>query len=470
MITPVCLAGGSGTRLWPISRKSYPKQFVQVGDAPSLFQQTLTRLPSDRFAAPLIMTSEIYRFVVAEQMQMAGVTQGQIFIEPDGRNTAPSLLAAALVLAESDEDALILAVPSDHLIPEPERFCDTIEQAADAARNGRIVTFGIQPDQPETAYGYLELPAEAGAGPIPLTRFVEKPDLETATAMLQSGNYLWNSGLFLFSAKTLIAAFDLYAPDMLAPVRAALKEAKRDLDFIRLAPEPWSRLDNISVDYAVMEKAQNLDVLRYDGLWSDLGDWSAMWRTAQRDENGVATEGATVALECRNSLLRSDVPEMQLVGLGLENVIAVATRDAVLVADMSRAQDVKTVVARLKDQNAKQAEVFPIDYRPWGWFETLVLGQRFQVKRIVVNPGGSLSLQSHVHRAEHWVVVQGTARVTVDDKVTLVTENQSVFVPLGSVHRMENPGKVEMVLIEVQTGSYLGEDDIIRYEDVYNRG
>lgn len=470
MITPIVLTGGSGTRLWPSSRKSYPKQFMPMPGGQSLFQDTLARLSGADFAAPLVMTGEPFRFVVAEQMQTAGVA-GRIYIEPEGRNTAPALLLAALALERDDPEALMLAAPADHLIPDAAGFRACVAAGVAAAQAGQIVTFGIRPDRPETGYGYLELPPGAGAGigPHPLMRFVEKPGRAAAEEMLASGRFLWNAGLFLMSAQTLIQAFEAHAPQMLTPARAALAEAQADLDFHRLAAEPWAALDDISIDYAVMEKADNLAAIRYDGAWSDLGGWDAMWRAAGPDADGVATEGAALALECRDSFLRSDVPDIRLVGLGLKNIVAVATRDAVLVADMSRAQDVKTVVAELKAQGAAQAETFPIDHRPWGWFETLALGGRFQVKRIVVKPGGRLSLQSHVHRAEHWIVVQGSAKVTVDETVTLVSENQSVYVPLGAVHRLENPGKVEMVLIEVQTGSYLGEDDIIRHEDVYNR-
>ncbi|MDF1671603.1 MAG: mannose-1-phosphate guanylyltransferase/mannose-6-phosphate isomerase [Roseovarius sp.] len=472
MITPVLLTGGSGTRLWPVSRKSYPKQFVAFRGGRSLFQDTLQRLSGPGFAAPMAMTGEAFRFIVAEQMQAEGMGGHRIYIEPEGRNTAPALLVAALALVAEDADALMLAAPADHLIPDPEAFRATVLAGVDAARTGQIVTFGIQPDQPETGYGYLELnPAsDAGPGPHPLVRFIEKPDLTSATEMVASGHYLWNSGLFLMQANTLIGAFETHAPHMLAPARAALSEGMADLDFHRLDAGSWAGLDDISIDYAVMEKADNLMALRYDGGWSDLGGWDAMWRAADPDNDGVATEGAATALDCTNTFLRSENENLQLVGLGLDNIVAVATRDAVLVADMSRAQDVKKVVQTLKANDITQAESFPIDYRPWGWFETLALGRRFQVKRIVVKPGGSLSLQSHMHRAEHWIVVQGTAKVTVDDTVTLVSENQSIYVPLGAIHRMENPGKVEMVLIEVQTGSYLGEDDIVRYEDIYNRG
>ncbi|MCL4170343.1 UNVERIFIED_CONTAM: hypothetical protein GTU68_012123, partial [Idotea baltica] len=328
------------------------------------------------------------------------------------------------------------------------------------------------PTHAETGYGYLELvedPGDFTARPLALNQFVEKPDMARATEMLAAGNYLWNAGIFLFSVKTILAAFRAHAPDLMVPVQAAVDEGKPDLGFLRLAPEPWAQADDISIDYAVMERADNLSVVPFAAGWSDLGGWDAVWRESGPDERGVVATGNATALDCDDTLLRSEDDALEVVGIGLKNIITVAMPDAVLVADVSRAQDVKLAVAALKAKEAKQAESFPKDHRPWGWFESLVIGERFQVKRIVVHPGAALSLQSHHHRSEHWIVVEGTAKVTVDDEVKLISENQSVYIPLGAVHRMENPGKVPMVLIEVQTGSYLGEDDIIRYEDVYAR-
>lgn len=471
-IHPVLLAGGSGTRLWPLSRKSYPKQFSPLLGDESLFQASARRLSGADYAAPMVLTNDAFRFIVTEQLSNIGIDPASILIEPEGRNTAPAVLAAALYLAQSDPDALMLVAPSDHVIPDVAAFNGAVGAATQAALAGDLVTFGITPSRPETGYGYLELEAAPKAGeprPVKLTRFVEKPDAERALHMLAAGNYLWNAGIFLFSVKTIIAAFETHAAALMAPVRAAVENAQKDLGFTRLAATPWAQAEDISIDYAVMEKAQNLSVVPYASGWSDLGGWDAVWLESGPDENGVATTGAATAIDCKDTFLRSESDEQKIVGLGLNNVVAVAMPDAVLVADKSRAQDVKVVVAALKAQGAKQAETFPRDHRPWGWFESLVVGDRFQVKRIVVHPGAALSLQSHHHRAEHWIVVQGTAKVTVDEDVKLVTENQSVYIPLGAVHRMENPGKVPMVLIEVQTGSYLGEDDIIRYEDVYSR-
>lgn len=472
-ITPVILCGGSGTRLWPLSRQSYPKQFVPLIGQRTLFQASAQRLTGGNdtlgFTAPLVLTNSDFRFIVTEQLQSVGIDPGTILIEPEGCNTAPAVLAAALHALADDLDAILLVAPSDHVVPDTAAFHAAIAKGLDAVAAGDLVTFGITPDRAETGYGYLELAAASSGDPVKLKRFVEKPDATRAAAMLAEGNYLWNAGIFLFKAATIKAAFETHAPALLAPVQAAVEEAKTDLGFLRLAPEPWSGAEDISIDYAVMEKADNLSVVPFSAGWSDLGDWEAVWREMGPDENGVVTSDSATAIDCTDTLLRSDSDRLELVGIGLDNIMAVAMNDAVLVADKSRAQDVKKAVAALKANEAPQAVQFPKDHRPWGWFESLVVGGRFQVKRILVHPGASLSLQSHFHRSEHWIVVEGTARVTVDEEVKLVTENQSVYIPLGAVHRMENPGKVPMVLIEVQTGSYVGEDDIVRYEDVYTR-
>lgn len=470
MIYPVLLAGGSGSRLWPLSRKSYPKQFSSLSGDKSLFQASALRLSGAGYAKPTVVTNSDFRFIVTEQLAEVGVDPGAILIEPEGRNTAPAVLAAALHLASIDPDGLMLVAPSDHVIPDSAAFQAAVDVAAKTAETGRMVTFGITPDRPETGFGYLELagPVQQGAA-IDLKRFVEKPDKATAEDMLREGHYLWNAGLFLFSVETILTAFRHSAPQMFSTVTAAVEEARLDLGFLRLAPKPWAEAEDISIDYAVMEKTPDLAVVPFAAGWSDLGGWDAVWREAPHDARGVVLHGAATAIDCDDTLLRSEAEGQVVVGLGLNNLIVVGMPDAVLVADKSRAQDVKLVVTALKGQKALQAETFPRDYRPWGWFESLVIGDRFQVKRIVVHPGAALSLQSHHHRAEHWIVVKGTAKVTVDEDVQLITENQSVYIPLGAVHRMENPGKVPMVLIEVQTGSYLGEDDIVRYEDVYAR-
>jgi mannose-1-phosphate guanylyltransferase/mannose-6-phosphate isomerase len=473
-IHPVILCGGSGTRLWPLSRKSYPKQFVKLIGEESLFQISARRVAGDGFAAPTLVTASDFRFVVLEQLAALEIAPADILIEPTAKNTAAAICAAALALEARAPGALMLVAPSDHVIPDSEQFRDAVIAAAPAARNGQLVTFGIRPDRAETGYGWLELseapdPAFSPA-PQPLRSFVEKPELPVAEQLLDGGMHLWNAGIFLFTTTTILEAFAAHAPETLAQSKTAFDTADKDLAFTRFGSEAWARLPDISIDYAVMERANNLTVVPYGGAWSDLGDWQAVWREGSPDTSGVVTTGPTTALDCADTLLHATTGAQELVGIGLKDTIAVAMPDAVLIAHKDRAQDVKQAVAALKARNVSQAETLPRDYRPWGWYESLVIGTRFQVKRIVVHPGAALSLQSHHHRSEHWIVVEGTAKVTVDDTVTLVSENQSVYIPLGAVHRMENPGKLPLTLIEVQTGSYFGEDDIIRYDDVYARG
>lgn len=469
MIHPVILCGGSGTRLWPSSRKAYPKQFVAFTGQYSLFQQALLRLTGPDFNAPVLLTNADFRFLVEEQAAALGLSDGRIILEPAVRNTAPAVLTAALSL-EGTPDDLMLVAPSDHMIQDAEAFLAAVRTGMEAAREGALVTFGVPPTRPETGFGYLELggPVEAGQGTA-LSRFLEKPDAEMAAGLLAADNVLWNTGMFLFRVRDILAAFEEHAPHMMDACRTALARGSEDLGFFRLDPPAYEELEAISVDYAIMEKADNIIAVPLDAHWSDLGSWNALHSTMPMDDAGVAGSGPVTAIDCENTLLRSEDDNIQLVGLGLKNIAAVAMRDAVLVASLDHAQDVRKVVAELKSTGVPQAEDYPRFHRPWGWYETLCLGDRFQVKRIMVKPGGILSLQSHVHRAEHWVVVAGTARVTVGEEVKLLSENESVYIPLGEVHRMENPGKVPMYLIEVQTGSYLGEDDIVRYEDVYDR-
>lgn len=474
-ITPVILCGGSGTRLWPVSRKSFPKQFIDLIGEGSLFQQSSTRLSGTGFAEPLVVTNSDFRFIATQQLHDAGITPGAILIEPEARNTAPALLAAALVAAQKDPQTLMLAAPSDHYITQADAFCASVRRGVAAAQAGQIVTFGIKPDHPETGYGYLELDAGEAHGARPLRRFVEKPVRAEAERMLAAGGYLWNAGIFMYAAQTLIDAFAAHAPDMLAHVQASVTTAEPDLGFLRLDPTAWAQCEDISVDFAIMEKVSNLSVIAHEGDWSDMGGWNAVHQHAQKDNHGVALQGKSHAVDCRDTLLRSESGAVQLVGLGLENIVAVAMPDAVLVADRSRTSSLGDVVKQMRKAAVPQADNFPKDHRPWGFFETLILSDSFQVKRIVVNPGAALSLQSHKHRSEHWIVVVGTAKVTVgptrdDLEIKLVHENESVYIPLGAIHRMENDGETPMELIEVQTGSYLGEDDIIRYEDVYARG
>ena len=472
LITPVLLAGGYGTRLWPTSRKGYPKQFSKLLGDETLFQSSAKRLVSSQtvqFDAPITMTNSDFRFIVVEQLQRAGVDPGAVLIEPEGRNTAPAVLAAAIYASNRNPDANILIAPSDHIIPDTLAFHAAICKGVKETANGRIVTFGITPTRPETGYGYLELSAPSSGCAVPLKRFVEKPDLASAKAMLDAGTYLWNAGIFLFRAKDMIAAFKALAPELIGPVSDAIEQGHADLGFFRLAAAPWTKCQNISIDYAIMEKINTLSAVPYSAGWNDLGEWDSVWLELGPNAEGVVTSENATAIECQDVLLRSENESQHLVGLGLENIIAIAMPDAVLVAHKSRAQDIKLVVSLLKAKGVPQAETFPKDHRPWGWFESLIIGGRFQVKRIHVLAGAALSLQSHHHRSEHWIVVEGTAKVTVDDNVTLLTEGQSTYIPLGAVHRMENPGKVPMVLIEVQTGVYLGEDDIKRYKDNYAR-
>lgn len=471
-IIPIILAGGSGTRLWPLSRKSYPKQFSKIIGQHSLFQQSALRLRSSKsvkFSDQVILTNSDFRFIVADQLQEVGIDPGHILIEPESKNTGPAILAASIYALRYDPNAILLVAPSDHVILDDFKFHTAIKLGLNEAKNGNIVTFGITPDRPETGYGYLELDSIVNQKPVKLKRFVEKPDMKSAQEMLDSKNYLWNSGIFIFRAVDIVSAFRSFASDLISPVNNAIKNGKSDLGFFRLDPNAWAGCHDVSIDYAVMEYAKNLVVVPLSSGWSDLGSWNSVWLEQKPDDNGIVTTQNVTAIDCHNVLLRSEAESQHLVGLGLNDVIAIAMPDAVLVASKDSHQDVKHVVTKLKENGVQQAKFSPKDHRPWGWFEILVKQSRFQVKRIFVKPGAALSLQSHKYRSEHWIVVEGVIRVTVDDKIQLLTEGQSVFVPLGAKHRMENPGKVPMMLIEVQTGSYLGEDDIIRYEDIYSR-
>ena len=473
-ISPVLLAGGSGTRLWPLSRKSYPKQFADLVGEKTLFQSSAERLISSdiiEFTPHITLTNSDFRFIIGEQLQEIGIDPGPILIEPETKNTAAAILAASIFVHANDKDAVLLVAPSDHVIPDTHAFHDAIKVGLAHVQNQKMVTLGIRPTHPETGYGYLELSSAPldEHGSSDLKTFIEKPNLRSATQMVQAGHYLWNAGIFLFRAQEMINAFRAHEPQTLDFVSQAVNEALIDLGFLRLSKEPWSKLQDISIDFAIMEKAQNLVAVPYLSKWSDLGGWDAVWSESKTDASGNATSDTAHAIECSNSLLRSESTSQQVVGIGLTDIMAIAMPDAVLVAPKDRAQDVKRAVELLRAKDIAQAEIFPKDHRPWGWFESLAKGERFQVKRICVKPGAALSLQSHNHRSEHWIVVEGTAKVTIDEDVQIITEGQSVYVPLGAIHRMENPGKLPMLLIEVQIGSYLGEDDIIRYEDIYSR-
>lgn len=474
VVSPILLAGGSGMRLWPLSRKTYPKQFSKIIDEISLFQSSAKRLTSSdiiAFSPHIILTNADFRFIVGEQLQEVGIDPGPILIEPKAKNTASAILAASIFAHRKDQDAVLLVAPTDHVIPDTECFHEAVKVGLSYVEKGNMVTFGIKPTNPETGYGYLELHTDVldGFGTSKLMNFIEKPITKDAEKMLAAGNFLWNAGIFLFQAKEMINAFEVYATETLELVLEAVNNATPDLGFLRLADIPWSKLEDISIDYAIMEKADNLVTIPYKSKWSDLGGWDAVWSESNPDSSGNVLSRSAYAIECSDSLLRSESVNQQVVGIGLNNILAIAMADAVLIASKDNAQDVKKAVKMLKANNIAQAEIYPKDHRPWGWFESLVFGERFQVKRICVKPGAALSLQSHKHRSEHWIVVEGTARVTIDKIEKLVTEGQSIYVPLGSVHRLENPEKFPMILIEVQIGTYLGEDDIIRYQDVYSR-
>ena len=429
MIHPVILCGGSGTRLWPLSRQSYPKQFARLTGERSLFQSSALRCTGEGFAAPLVITGDPFRFIVVEQLAAVEIAPQGVLIEPAARNTAPAILAAALHLAARDPAAVMLVLPSDHVIPDAAAFRQAVSDALPRAQAGDLVTFGIRPDRAATGYGYLRLtaPLDGKTGPQPLAAFVEKPDAARAAVMLADGMHLWNAGIFLFTAQSLLDAFAAHAPTLLPPATAAVQGAKHDLGFTRLDAGTWAELPDISVDYAIMEKARNLSVMPYAGRWSDLGGWEAVWQESGPDAAGNVLSDSATAIDCRDTLLRSEVEGLQLVGIGLENLVAIAMPDAVLVARKDQAQRVKEAVAALKAKGAKQATAFARDFRPWGWYESLALGSRFQVKRIVVHPGASLSLQSHHHRSEHWIVVEGTAKVTVNDDGTWGYEEDTVL-------------------------------------------
>ena len=468
-IRPVILCGGTGTRLWPVSRKSMPKQFSRLNNDLTMLQDTVRRLEDAGCGAPIFVTNEEYRFTVAAQAEEIGLRGHHIIIEPAARNTAPAISAAAEWLFKEDPHALMLVAPSDHTISDNLGFADAISRGVAKAKEGAIVTFGVRPTQAETGYGYIELHKTTALNDeVQVFRgFIEKPEFETAQDMVSSGNFLWNSGMFLFSVAAIRKTFGQTNPEIRAAVRKSVREATLDLDFIRLG-SAFAAAPNIAFDYAVMEHIEGWVVPMTVG-WSDLGSWRSVWNEIEQDESGVALHGTARALDCKNSLLFSNDDAVQLVGVGLKNIVAVATRDAVLVTDLESCQSVSLAVTTLRAENLKQADEFTRCERPWGHYESLALGGRFQVKSIVVKPGGQLSLQSHVHRAEHWVVVEGTATVTIGREEKLLTENQSVYIPLGEIHRLANNGKLPLQLIEVQTGSYLGEDDILRYEDIYAR-
>ncbi|GGY14329.1 mannose-1-phosphate guanylyltransferase/mannose-6-phosphate isomerase [Rhodanobacter panaciterrae] len=469
MLIPLILSGGSGTRLWPVSRKNLPKQFLALAGKGTLFQQTIARtrqLPD--LAAPIVVASEDHRFLAADQLLEAGIENATIVLEPLARNTAPAIALGALQALQRDADAMLLVLPADHLIGDTSAFVDAVKLAMPLAAQGWLVTFGIRPDRPETGFGYIRRAEAIGSDGYRVEQFVEKPDLTTAESYLADGGYDWNSGMFLFKASRYLEELATHAPAMLAAVREAHAKASTDLDFVRIDRDAFALVPDNSIDYAVMEKTQRATVIPVSCAWSDIGSWSALWLTGDKDPQGNLCEGDTMAIDTHNSLLRSHDRHL-IATVGVDNLIVVTTPDATLVAHRDAAQDVKKIVEQLKTANRSEHSLHRVVHRPWGSYDSLEAGERFQVKRIVVKPGASLSLQKHHHRAEHWIVVSGTAEVTCDDKVFLLSENQSTYIPLGSKHRLRNPGKTPLELIEVQSGSYLGEDDIVRFDDVYGR-
>ena len=464
----VILSGGSGTRLWPLSREAYPKQFLPVVSDDSLLTETIDRgLALGEKVRVMAITNEEHRFVVAAHMQaQAPERTDGIILEPVGRNTAPAIALAALAAAEENPEELLLVMPSDHVLKNQDVFRQAVSQGAEAARSGKLVTFGIVPNAPHTGYGYIKAGA-AHEGYNDVAAFVEKPDEETARRYLDEGDYFWNSGMFLFRADRYLEELEAQQPDMIKACRAAWKERNADMDFTRVGTEAFKACPDDSIDYAVMEKTRDAVVVPLDAGWSDVGSWSALWDIQPHDENNNVCRGDVITEDVSGSYIHSE--GRLIAALGITDHVIVETDDVVLVADRGRVQDVKKLVAQVKAQGRHEHRFHKKVHRPWGTYEGIAMGERFQVKRITVKPGASLSLQKHHHRAEHWVVVKGTATVNRGDDVLLLTEDQSTYIPLGVTHRLTNPGVIPLELIEVQTGSYLGEDDIVRLEDTYNR-
>ena len=475
MIYPVILAGGSGTRLWPMSRSLYPKQLINLYNAHTMLQNTLLRLSGlNDLGDPVVICNENHRFMTAEQIRRIDINNFKIILEPAARNTAPAIALAALIIgdnikAENPQDPVMLVLPADHEIKNIEAFHKIIQSGAQLARQGKLVTFGIVPSSPETGYGYIKKGAKLdNSDPaFMIDRFVEKPDYDTAVSYLESGDFCWNSGMFMFKASAVISELGAFAPDMLEKCRTAIKDGNMDLDFFRVDKAAFESITEDSIDYAVMEKTAKGVVIALDAGWNDLGSFDALWQTGDKDELNNVTSGDVLVHNVKDTYIHSD--NRLVAAVGLEKFVIVDTKDAVLVAPRDQVQDVKKIVTQLKAQNREEAVCHAKVYRPWGDYETIDMADRYQVKRITVKPGAKLSLQKHYHRAEHWTVVSGTAIVTKGSEEILLNEDQSVYIPLGIMHRLENPGKIPLELIEVQSGPYLGEDDIVRFDDVYGR-
>ncbi|VFQ45498.1 mannose-1-phosphate guanylyltransferase/mannose-6-phosphate isomerase [Desulfoluna butyratoxydans] len=469
MVIPVILAGGSGTRLWPLSRELHPKQLIGLINEYTMLQNTVLRLSGfEAMGRPIVICNENHRFMVAEQLRSIGIDPLAIMLEPVGRNTAPALAAAAFKALEVDENPTLLVLPADHTITHTEKLHDAMREGRDLAEAGRLITFGIVPESAETGYGYIRKGASVNGGSaVVIDRFVEKPDLETAESYVASGEYCWNSGMFMFGCREVLGELERFAPEIVATCREAVEKGASDLDFFRLDNEAFSACPEDSIDYAVMEKTDKGVMISLAAGWNDVGSWDAIWQIGNKDENGNVVKGDVVTHDVSSSLLQGE--SRMIAAVGIEDMIIVETKDAVLVAPRNRGQDVKKIVSQLKADTRSEAQLHTVVYRPWGSYEGIDMADRFQVKRITVKPGAELSLQKHFHRAEHWVVVRGTAIVTRDDEKILLKEDESTYISLGTVHRLENPGKIPLELIEVQSGSYLGEDDIVRLEDNYGR-
>lgn len=469
MITPIIMAGGTGSRLWPLSRELYPKQFLTVLGEQSMLQQTVARLSDINHTAPVLICNEEHRFIAAEQMRLGGYKHGGIILEPVGRNTAPAIALAALQAvnnANDGEEAILLVLAADHIIKNEQAFVDSVAKAKPLAERGKLVTFGVVPTAPETGYGYIKAGEREGDA-FAVSEFVEKPDYKTAEKYLACNNYYWNSGMFLFKASRYLDELAIFAPDILDVCKRAIAAPSKDFEFVRVDEDIFSTCPNNSIDYAVMEKSKDVVVVPMDAGWSDVGSFSALWEIAEKDESLNVIKGDVLTVDSANNYIYAE--NKLVTTVGVDNLVIIETKDAILVADKDKVQEVKRIVEILKSSNRNEQKSHREVYRPWGKYDSIDSGKRDHVKRITVKPGQKLSLQKHYHRSEHWIVVSGTASVMIGDKTILITENESTYIPLGTIHALENPGKIPLEMIEVQTGSYLGEDDIIRFEDRYGR-
>lgn len=467
MLVPVIMAGGSGTRLWPLSRGNFPKQFLTLNGNATMLQSTIQRLQQLEHEPPLIICNEEHRFIAAEQVRQIGVKHSGIILEPIGRNTAPAIALAAFRMVKKNPNAMLLVLAADHIIQDEKEFSTKIHAAKELAEEEHLVTFGIVADKPETGYGYIKQGSVINNNAFTVSQFVEKPNLATATEYLSSGQYLWNSGMFMFKAAKYLEELKLYRSDIYSACQQAIETEDKDLDFIRINKDAFEACPSESIDYAVMEKTDKAAVVPLNAGWSDVGGFPSLLDISTTDENGNAFKGDVISLDTSNTLVMGE--DKLVATLGLQDLIVVDTKDVVMVAHKDKAQDVKTIVNKLKSQGRSEVTFHREVYRPWGKYDSIDQGSRFQVKRITVKPGAKLSVQMHHHRAEHWIVVSGTAKVTNGEQEILLTENQSTYIPVGAIHALENPGKVPLELIEVQSGSYLGEDDIVRFEDKYGR-